>query len=83
VKLKREPATTRNGQTYFVTSETGERRSFFKYERWSKLFLETLFGYRAEGSFLLHEFVLMVDHSTSYAFGEPEKSSAIDQGRFF
>jgi putative transposase len=61
VKLKREPA-TRNRQTYFVTSETSERRPFFRYERWSKLFLETLFSYRTAGNFQLHEFVLMPDH---------------------
>jgi putative transposase len=59
--LKREPA-TRNGQTYFVTSETSERRPFFKYERWAKLFLEILFHYRAEARYQLHEFVLMPDH---------------------
>jgi putative transposase len=61
VKLKREPA-TRNRQTYFVTSETSERRPFFRYERWSKLFLEVLFGYQKAGNFQLHEFVLMPDH---------------------
>jgi len=61
VRLKREPA-TRNGQTYFVTSETSERRPFFKYERWAKLFLEILFHYRAEARYQLHEFVLMPDH---------------------
>ncbi|QNI34568.1 transposase [Alloacidobacterium dinghuense] len=57
MRLKREPA-TRNRQTYFVTSETSERRPFFRYERWSKLFLETLYSYRAAGNFQLHEFVL-------------------------
>jgi putative transposase len=57
---KREVATN-NGQTYFVTSNTEERRPFFRHERWAKLFLETLYGYRPE-RFLLHAFVLMPDH---------------------
>jgi putative transposase len=57
---KREPATN-NGQTYFVTSNTAERRLFFRQERWAKLFLEILFGYRPE-RYLLHGFVLMPDH---------------------
>jgi len=57
---KREIATN-NGQTYFVTSNTAERRPFFRHDRWAKLFLETLFGYRPE-RYLLHGFVLMPDH---------------------
>ena len=57
---KREVATN-NGQTYFVTSNTAERGPFFRHERWAKLFLETLYGYRPE-RYLLHGFVLMPDH---------------------
>jgi putative transposase len=57
---KREVATN-NGQTYFVTSSTAERRPFFRHERWAKLFLETLYKYRPE-RYLLHGFVLMPDH---------------------
>ena len=40
---KREVATN-NGQTYFVTSNTTERKPFFRHERWANLFLETLYG---------------------------------------
>ena len=57
---KREVATN-NGQTYFVTSNTAERRPFFRHERWATLFLETLYGYRPD-RYLLHAFVLMPDH---------------------
>ncbi len=57
---KRETVTN-NGQTYFVTSNTAQRRPFFRHERWAKLFLETLYGYRPE-RYLLHGFVLMPDH---------------------
>src|SRR5258708_34602870 len=57
---KREIATN-NGQTYFVTSNTAARTSFFRHERWAKLFVETLYSYRPE-RYLLHGFVLMPDH---------------------
>jgi putative transposase len=50
-----------NGQTYFVTSNSAERKPFFRHERWAKLFLETLYGYRPE-RYLLHGFVLMPNH---------------------
>lgn len=60
MRPKREVA-TRNGQTYFVTSNTTGRKPFFRHERWAELFVETLYGYKAE-RFLLHDFVVMPDH---------------------
>jgi len=57
---KREIATS-NGQTYFVTSNTAGRKPFFRHERWARLFLEVLYGYRPE-RYKLHGFVLMPDH---------------------
>jgi putative transposase len=54
-------AATNNGQTYFVTSNTAERKPFFRHERWARLFIETLYGYRPE-RYLIHGFVLMPDH---------------------
>jgi putative transposase len=57
---KREVA-TRNGQTYFVTSNTAGRKPFFRHERWAQLFIQTLYGYTPE-RFLLHGFVIMPDH---------------------
>jgi putative transposase len=57
---KREIAAS-NGQTYFVTSNTAARRPFFRHDRWARLFLDTLYGYRPE-RYLLHGFVLMPDH---------------------
>ena len=52
---------TNNGETYFVTSNSADRKPFFRHERWAKLFLETLFGYRPV-RYRLHGFVLMPDH---------------------
>ena len=60
MKPTREHATN-NAQTYFVTSDTWERRALFRTESWARLFFKTLLLYRAE-SYLLHEFVLMPDH---------------------
>ena len=52
---------TNNGQTYFVTSNTAQRRPFFRHSRWAELFIKTLYGYRP-GRFLIHGFVVMPDH---------------------
>ncbi|MGH9352940.1 MAG: REP-associated tyrosine transposase [Terriglobia bacterium] len=49
-------------RTFFVTSATWERRPLFRSERMARLFLETLYAYRDEISFRLHEFSLMPDH---------------------
>jgi putative transposase len=60
VKPAREHATN-NAQTYFVTSDTWERRALFNVESWARLFFKTLLSHRGE-SYSLHEFVLMPDH---------------------
>ena len=60
LRPNREVATS-NGQTYFVTSNTAGRKPFFRHERWAKLFVDVMLGYRPE-RFLLHEFVAMPDH---------------------
>ena len=48
--------------TYFVTSATWQRRCIFVVENMARLFLKTLYGYRHEGRYQLHAFVLMPDH---------------------
>ncbi len=60
LKPAREHATN-NAQTYFVTSDTWERRALFHAESWARLFFKTLLLHRGE-AYLLHEFVLMPDH---------------------
>ena len=60
LKPAREHATN-NAQTYFVTSDTWERRALFQTESWARLFFKTLLSYRGK-AYLLHEFVLMPDH---------------------
>jgi putative transposase len=48
--------------TYFVTFLTWQRRGLFVVEPYVRLFLRTLYGYRRQGKFLLHAFVLMPEH---------------------
>jgi putative transposase len=60
LKPTREHATN-NAQTYFVTSDTWERRALFQTESWARLFFKTLLSHRGD-TYLLHEFVLMPDH---------------------
>ncbi len=60
-KPPRDRATTAS-HTYFVTAGTWEGRSLFQSERLAQLFLETLFHYRKQSRFLIHEFVLMPNH---------------------
>jgi putative transposase len=49
-------------RTFFVTSVAKGRRPIFKKEEVARLFLDVLQGYRNQGRYLLHEFVVMPDH---------------------
>ena len=51
----------RPGGTYFVTSQTWQRRPLFRNPLWAELFLETLRSYRGR-AYKLHEYVLMPEH---------------------
>lgn len=48
--------------TYFVTFSTWQRSRLFVVESYAKLFLKTVYGYKRQGSFQLHAFVLMPEH---------------------
>ena len=48
--------------TYFVTFSTWQRRRLFVVDSYARLFLKTLYGYRRQGRFQLHAFVLMPEH---------------------
>ena len=47
---------------FFATSVTYQRQPHFRDSRMANLFLETLFHYRKQGGYRLHDFVLMPDH---------------------
>ena len=49
-------------RTYFVNFTTFQRRRLFVVENYTRLFLKTLYGYRRQGKFALHAFVVMPDH---------------------
>jgi putative transposase len=54
--------TSFGSSTYFVTASTWGHRSLFQTDRMAGCFLDTMFHYRREGKFLLHEFVIMPNH---------------------
>jgi len=56
------PHRANNFGTYFVTTSTWNRRKVFHVDELAKLLIDTLYRYRKEGKFLLHEFVIMPDH---------------------
>jgi putative transposase len=49
-------------RTFFVTSVTHRRHAFFKNADAAELLIDTLYFYRAQRRFELHEFVIMPDH---------------------
>jgi putative transposase len=51
----------RDGAAYFVSTQTVERKPFFRNERWASLMLETLRNYEGSG-YELHAYVIMPDH---------------------
>ena len=57
-----KPLRAPNFGTYFVSASTWERRALFRSEPMARLLVDTLYHYRAEGRFALHEFVVMPDH---------------------
>ncbi len=49
-------------RTFFVTTITCQRLPIFRVEARATLLVEVLLGYRDQGKYLLHEFVVMPDH---------------------
>jgi putative transposase len=49
-------------RTFFVTSVTWQRVPIFRVEARARLLIEVLRGYRDQGKYFLHEFVVMPDH---------------------
>lgn len=54
--------TSFGSNVYFITASTWRHRSLFQTERMARLFIDTIFGYRRERKFLIHEFVVMPTH---------------------
>jgi putative transposase len=50
-------------RTFFITAVCYGRKPLFRSQALAELFLDTMFAYRAKGKFLLHEFMIMPDHT--------------------
>jgi putative transposase len=51
-----------NNRTFFATSSIAGKRNLLQSDRSARLFIRVLYGYRAQGKFRVHEFVVMPDH---------------------
>ena len=49
-------------RTFFITTVTWQRLPIFRVEARARLLIEVMVGYRDQGKYLLHEFVVMPDH---------------------
>ena len=49
-------------RTFFITTITWQRVPIFRAEARARLLIDVLLGYRDQGKYLLHEFVIMPDH---------------------
>jgi len=50
-------------RTFFVTSVCHERRPLLRADEPAQMLIRTIYQYRVEKKFLLHEFVIMPDHT--------------------
>ena len=49
-------------RTFFITTVTWQRTPIFRNDARAQLLIDTMFDYRQQGKYLLHEFVVMPDH---------------------
>jgi putative transposase len=61
-------------RTYLVTAVAAERRSLFQVTATAELLRQTILGYRSQGRFLLHAFVIMPDHFHALMTPAPDVS---------
>ena len=60
MRPRRETIRSSEG-SYFVSTQTTDRRPLFRHERWARLMLDVLRHYDGTG-YMLHAFVIMPDH---------------------
>jgi len=60
--MARPKLRTRPGGTYFITTDTWQRRRLFQNPEAARILEETLVGYREKDFYLLHRYVIMPDH---------------------
>jgi putative transposase len=61
-------------RTYLVTAVTAQRRSLFQVTVTAELLERTILGYRSQGRFLLHAFVIMPDYFHALITPAPDVS---------
>jgi len=49
-------------RTFFITASTWGKRGLLQSSRAAELFIRTIYDYRGQGKYRLHEFVVMPDH---------------------
>ena len=53
---------TLSGCTYFVTTDTWQKRALFQVDELAEIVVHRIIDCREQGAYLLHEFVLMPNH---------------------
>ena len=53
---------TEPGGTYFVTTNTWQRRAVFRKPEWADIVERKVFEHRERGEYLVHRYVIMPDH---------------------
>jgi putative transposase len=61
--MSKLPHRTGPGQTYFTSSATWDRRELFRVPQTAELLVQRILACRDKGAYLLHEFVVMPNHS--------------------
>ena len=76
--IRRAPQEIR---TYFLTAVTADRRRIFHVSSNAELLQETILGYRSQGRFLVHAFVIMPDHF--HAILTPDREVSLEKAMQF
>jgi putative transposase len=79
-KPERLPS-ARSEQTYFLTTNTDQRRRIFQVKAQAELMVEILFHYRNKDRYSLHAFVIMPHHL--HLILTPESDTTLERGMQF
>jgi putative transposase len=60
--MSRPKHRTQPGATYFITTDTWQRRALFQNSTTASIVEDAIFHYRDEGNYLVHRHVVMPDH---------------------
>src|SRR5215472_17010062 len=63
--------------TYFVTTNTWERRAIFRKPEWANIVERKVFEHRDKGEYLVHHYVIMPDHL--HVISTPGSSTSLER----